>query len=364
MIIQSNNIYLNNFFQKAQIETDGTHITGVYEYGHKVPDRDYGELLIVPGFTDIHTHGGYGYDTCDLNEEGLKKWLKELKREGVTSLLPTITSCNKEDAVKAIEMIKSLNDERIIGIHLEGPYLSYEYKGAQNGDCLRDADVEEFKEINKDKFIKIITLAPERDPEHKLIRYCHEEGIKVSLGHTGISYEEALSAFNDGAEGITHCYNAMSGLKHRNGGLVNFALSEDCYSEIIADGLHCHRDALKIFYKCKKDKAVMISDSLSLKGMDEGSERSFSGLKVRLERGLALLEDKTIAGSTLKLNEGLRICVKDCHIPFSDVLNSLTVNPNRYLMINDRGLIKEGYRADYNVLDTYFNVIECHVSER
>ena len=363
MVIQSHNVYIDNSFKSCQIDFDEDIIKGIYEYGEKEVNVDYGDLLIVPGFYDIHSHGGYGYDALDINRDGLLNWLENIKKEGVCGIYITLVSNDLEHYLKAIELIKSINNPMVLGIHLEGPYLSSKYKGAQNEIYLKDSDVEEFIKINKDKLIKIITLAPERDKNHELIKYCKENNIAVSLGHSGCDYKEAYQAYLDGATGITHCFNGMSGFKHRGGGLVNFALSEDIYSEVIGDGRHVETDALKIFFKCKKDKAITITDSIALKGMPEGSNYIFGGNNITLKENLALLDDGTIAGSTLKLNEALKILVNKCNISLSEALNSMTINPMKYLGINNRGLIKESYKSNIVVLNSEYDVIETYISK-
>ena len=336
------------------------------------PDIDYGDLRIVPGFIDIHTHGAYGFDTNYADPEGLKKWAKGVVSEGVTGFLATTVTDARETLLKAVRNVDAVASQdyegaRILGIHLEGPYLDMNYKGAQPPEAIVPPSVEEFREYQEasGNRIRIITLAPEHDSHFELTHYCRDHGVIVSMGHSDASYEQALLAAANGASSITHTYNAMRPLKHRENGMVGLALRlHDLYSEIICDCNHSTPDALHIFFNAKDaDKAVMISDSLMCKGFAAGERFMFGGHEIEIypDGSAHLVQEKNLAGSTMRMNEGLRNLVERALVPFDKAVNSCTVNPARLLGMDDHiGRICAGCDADLVVLNDDYSVRQTY----
>ncbi len=368
MIIQSRKVFLNGSFAEAQIETEGKRIKGIRPYGTLSPDIDFGEKRVVPGFYDVHTHGDLGFDTNDAEEEGLRRWRKEIVKEGVCGICPTTVTQSHEVLSRALKNVASVakteyEGARILGIHFEGPYLDKAYKGAQPEEYCVTGTVEEFEEYLEDSghLIRIMTIAPEHDVDFRLIRYCAEHGINASLGHSGASYECALEAVRAGAKGFTHTYNAMSPFNHRSNGMVGASLlSDEAYSELICDAYHCSDAAKKLFFRSKPiNKALMVSDSLMMKGLPAGTRKFFGGQEIEVREGgdCRLYGTDKLAGSSMKMNEGLRRLVEEVGLPFEDAVQTCTVNPAKYLGIPDRGLIREGYIADLAVLDDDYSVI-------
>ena len=371
MIIQSKKIWINNEFKEAQIEIEDGKIVNIHPYNSKAVDNDYGEYRIVPGFIDIHTHGAYGFDTNDGIEEGLRNWIKRIPEEGVTSIIPTTVTMFKDVLENALRNVaKVVNDgydgAEILGVHFEGPYLDMDYKGAQPKEAIVAPNIEEFKHYQEcaNGLIKYVTLAPEHDENHELIKYLSNNGVVVSIGHSSATYEEGVSAIKDGVRSMTHVYNGMTPLHHRKPGLVGVALNNnDVYGEIIADGHHSHLAALSIFYKLKQDKAIMITDSLRPKGCPKDGYYTLGSHVIEIDdEGLAKIKGTdTIAGSTLRMNKGLKLLVEQVKIPFDIALNSCTINPARCLNVDHyKGLIKESYDADLVVLDDEYNVIQTY----
>lgn len=372
MIIKSTNVYMNDHFQKAAIEIKDNKILHILPY-ETVADEDYEDNRIVPGFYDVHSHGYHGYDSNLAEKQGLKTWLKALVKEGVCGILPTTATDNKENYLSALKNIADVQKEnpegaKILGIHFEGPYISSDYKGAQNQENIVVPRIEEFKEYEEasNHLIQIVTLASECDPNHEFIRYLASKNIHASLGHSNATYNEVLEAIKDGADSFTHVFNAMSGFNHRSGGLVNAALALDfVWGEIICDTIHVSPEVLNIFFKCKKDKAMVISDSLLCKGFEVGSKFDFAGQEVEIyEDGSAHLTTgkKNLAGSTLKINEGLKNLVEYANVPISEALNACSKNPANYLGLGDhKGQIKEGYDADIVVLNTEYQVLQTYI---
>ena len=211
MIIQSKRIWIAGQFMAAQLLVEEGKIVSVLPYGEKEADVDYGCKRIVPGFIDVHTHGAYGFDTNDAEEEGLRHWMKHIPEEGVTGILPTTVTQMPDVLTAALENVAKVVEEgyegaEILGVHFEGPYLDMEYKGAQPPEAIAQARVEQFamyQEAAKG-LIKYITLAPEHDIDHALTKYCKSTGVVVSMGHSSATYEQALMGIANGATSMTH----------------------------------------------------------------------------------------------------------------------------------------------------------------
>ena len=372
MIIQSKRIWIAGQFIAAQLEIQEGKILRVLPYGSRQADEDCGNDRIVPGFIDIHTHGAYNFDTNDGEPEGLREWMRRIPEEGVTSILPTTVTQMPDVLEKAVANVAAVAREgyegaQMLGIHFEGPYLDMEYKGAQPPEAIARATVEQFKRYQEaaEGMIKYITLAPEHDEDFALTRYCSQNGVVVSMGHSSATYEQALLGIANGATSMTHVYNGMTLYHHRKPGLVGTALRvRDIYGEVICDGCHSHLAALNNFFTAKgRDYSIMISDSLRAKHCPPGGAYQLGGHDIEIdEDGLARLKGtETIAGSTLFLNRGLKILVEEAMVPFDAALNSCTINPARCLGVDDRkGRIAAGLDADlvrladdYGVLQTW-----------
>lgn len=372
MIIQSKRVWIGSQFIPAQLEVTGEKISRIYAYGEKTADTDYGNARLVPGFIDVHTHGAYGYDTNDGTPEGLRHWMRHIPEEGVTAILPTTVTQMPNVLTAAVANVAAVIDEgyegaEILGIHFEGPYLDMEYKGAQPPEAIAKASVEEFSRYQAAAkgHIKYITLAPELDEDFALTRYCKETGVVVSMGHSAATYEQAMMGIANGATSMTHVYNGMTPYHHRKQGLVNAAFRvRSVYGEIICDGCHSDVNALNNFFTAKgSNYSIMISDSLRAKHCPPGGEYTLGGHQIEIgEDGLARLKGTdTIAGSTLKMNQGLRILVEEAMLPFETALNSCTINPAACLGADNRkGRLTAGYDADIVALDEHYQVIQTY----
>ena len=370
MIIQSKQVYINDAFEAKQIEVEGGKIINIYPYNTKEVTKDYGSKRIVPGFIDVHCHGYGGYDTNDATEDGLKKWLIDVTSEGVIGLCPTTITQSKEVLTKAIEnvdIVKKSNPmgAEILGIHFEGPYISKEYKGAQPEEYIVKPNVDEFKEYQAKchNLIKIITLAPEEDENHKLLKYCVKTGVNISLGHSGATYEESMSALKDGATCFTHTYNGMSRFNHRENNMVGAALGSDAFAECICDSHHSTLNSLRIFFRCKGKNGIMMSDGLMTKGLPVGTKMLFGGQEIEMKDDdtCRLVSTGNFAGSILRINNGLRILVEEVGVSFDVAISSCTSAPSRYLHIDDhKGYIKDNYDADLVVLDDDYKVLTTY----
>lgn len=373
MIIQSRNVWIQSHFVPAQLELNGSKIRDILPYGSRTADLDYGDLRIVPGFIDIHTHGYAGWDTNDATPEGLRKWMNEIPSEGVTGICPTTITQSYEVLAAAVRNVadtvrKGYEGAEILGIHLEGPYLDQKYKGAQPQQHVRPADLQEFQCLQEEAegLIRIITMACEHDPDYKLTEYCASHGVLVSQGHSSAAYEQALEACAHGARSMTHVFNGMRGLHHREPGLAGAALRmRDTYGEIICDGIHVHPAVLNLFFHAKgRNLGIMVSDSLMAKGCPAGSHHLFGGNEIEIypDGSAHLCSTGGLAGSTLKINRGLQILCEQAGVPFESALNACTINPARALGIDDRkGMLCTGYDADITVLGSNYDVVQTFV---
>lgn len=372
MIIQSKRVWVLGQFLEAQLEIADGKIAAVYEYGSKEVDEDYGDKRIVPGFIDMHTHGSYGFDTNDAVEDGLRNWMKRIPEEGVTGICPTTITQSEEVLTKALENVAKVVKDgyegaEILGIHFEGPYLDMVYKGAQPEQHIVKPSVEQFKKYQKaaNGLIKVITMATEQDENLELTRYCAQNGVVVSIGHSAATYEEAELAIANGARSMTHIFNGMTPFQHRKPGLVGAAMrNRDVYGEVICDGNHSTLAALNDLFTVKgRDYTIMITDALMAKGLPIGGKYIFGGNEIEIypDGSAHLTSTKNLAGSTLKVNEGLKILVEKALVPFDSALNSCTINPARCLHVDDRkGSLQAGKDADIVVLNDDYSVAQTY----
>lgn len=316
---------------------------------------------ISPGFIDIHIHGSGGYDTMDGEIEDLKAISKAIAKNGVTGFLPTTMTMSKEKIYKALDSIEccmklNFQGARVLGAHLEGPFINEKYKGAQKKDYIIKADykfIENFKDI-----IKIITLAPEKDENLNFVRQIKENtGIILSIGHSNATYEEAMEAIDMGISSATHTFNAMTPFNHRQPGIVGAIFNSDIYCEIIADTIHVHPGIFNTLAKIKgKDRLILITDSMRAGCLKDGISE-LGGQKVIVKNSSARLEDGTLAGSILTLNKAIKNYMNNTDLKIYEVVNMASLNPAKILGIGNKvGSIEVGKDADITIFDNDFNI--------
>lgn len=302
---------------------------------------------LIPGLIDVHTHGCNGYEAMDADFEPMCRYYAE---HGTTSFLPTTMTQGIDSIRKVTEAETRFNGAIILGFHLEGPYISVKYKGAQNEKYIKAPSVDEFKSFTN---VKIINIAPELSGSLDFINEVSKECI-VALGHTDCDYETALAAINNGANCLTHTYNAMPPLHHRNPGPIGAAFEKQIYAQIICDGFHISKPVILATYKMfGAEKMILISDSLQSAGLPDGEYIS-GGLEVTVKNGTARLHDGTIAGSNVMLWD----CVKkamEFGIPFDDAVRMASKTPAEMLEIS-KGQIKVGFDADLLVIDDNLDI--------
>ena len=316
----------------------------------------------VPGFIDVHIHGVNGADVMDASKDALDTMVTALPREGTTSFLATTMTqetLHIENAlVNAGQYIKEYQapgKAEILGIHLEGPFVSPKMAGAQPLQHIIDPDLELFKKWHSlsDKTIKLVTLAPERPGGLEMIQYLTKHGIIASLGHTDATYEEVTEAICAGANHVTHLFNQMRGLHHREPGVVGAAfLHDELKTELIVDGVHVNPEVVKLAYNQKrKEGLILITDSMRAKCLKSG-HYDLGGQDVTVKDGKAFLQDGTLAGSILKLGKAVQNILTYTGCPLEDAIEMASVNPAKQLNIYDRkGSIAVGKDADIVIMD-------------
>ncbi|MCE7785964.1 N-acetylglucosamine-6-phosphate deacetylase [Staphylococcus xylosus] len=337
------------------------------EYQGDLTTIDVKGQHVLPGFIDIHMHGGYGEDAMDGSFEGLKHLSESLLSEGTTSFLATTMTQSDENIIKALKNIvdyqeqqDSLNAASIVGIHLEGPFIS-EYKvGAQNPAYVQRPSVEkvqQFQEIANNQ-IKVMTFAPEVEGADETLSTLHDQ-INFSIGHTVATFDEVNEAVAQGAKHVTHLYNAGTSFEHRNPGLSGAAwLNDDLSTESIVDGIHSHPASVKIAYKQKGNKRFfLITDAMRAKGMPDG-EYDLGGQNVVVKGSEARLASGALAGSILKMNEGLKNLIAYTGASLDDLWRVTSLNQAIALKIEgDKGSIAIGKDADIVVVDDDIQVL-------
>ncbi len=372
MILQSKKVWMADRFVPAQVVVEEGKIAEILPYGAKQPDIDYGQQWILPGFIDIHCHGAYGFDTNDAQPEGLRNWVRNIVQEGVTSLLPTTITQSETVLSNALKNVAQVVEEgytgaEILGVHFEGPFLDMVYKGAQPEQYIAKPTVEQFQKYQQaaNGLIKYITMATETDEDYALTRYCTENGVVVSIGHSAATFDQAVMAFAHGARSMTHVYNGMTPFNHRQNGLVGAAYNiKSMYGEIICDGNHSTPAALHQFFEQKGPHyGIMVTDALMAKGSPAGSKFLFGGNEIEIypDGSAHLTSTKGLAGSTLCVNKGLRLLIEEAMVPMETAINACTKNPAECLGIAHRkGSIKVGLDADLVVLDRDYQVVQTY----
>ncbi|MBO7196153.1 MAG: N-acetylglucosamine-6-phosphate deacetylase [Clostridia bacterium] len=318
---------------------------------------------ICPGLIDLHIHGYLGRDVCDGSVESMRIISGGLVENGVTSYLPTTMTVDMEVINNAISACRSLMNSNefygstILGVHAEGPFISASKKGAQDERYILKPDAD-FVKKNSD-VIRVITLAPEEDDEFAAIREITKDtDVVVSMGHTSADYKTAVASVGAGVAHATHLFNAMTPMTHRAPGVVGAALNSDVSCELIVDTYHVDSALFDTVYKLKGRKMCAITDCLPAGGLPEG-EYTLGGARIIYRDNICRLPDGTIAGSVLKLNQGVWNIYTNSSIPLNECVNCASLNPATTLGIQDKkGSLKVGKDADIVILNDEFNVVK------
>ncbi len=371
MILRNGKVVLENSIAQKDIKIVEDKIIEISDkINEDSQEIDCTGLIVLSGFIDTHTHGCVGYRYEKASAERIEEMLKFNASVGVTSILPSTSDKTVEELIEEIKFIVQIKDKyhtgaKILGIHLEGPYLSKEKIGANSVNKLELPKISEFNrllEVAQDN-IKLVVVAPELEGAMELTEYLTKKGIAVAMGHTDATYEQTEKAIKCGASVTTHTFNGMRSLNHREPGVIGSALTNDNVTcEMISDFVHLHPAICKLIYKIKgADKINCVSDSVNATGISL-SEFTVHGVKRYIKDGVIRLEDGTIAGSAKTLLDAFKNLVS-IGIPMQEVSKMLSLNPARTIGVQDKtGSIAVGKSSDLVVLDKNYNVVYTFVN--
>jgi N-acetylglucosamine-6-phosphate deacetylase len=376
--LRGNVVLADEVLTGGVVVLEGEKIAGVYPAKDNLAAKeivtfDYGANYITPGLIDLHLHGAMGHDVIDASGPGLASIATHQARCGVTGFVATALTASIPSIVAAVDNVKAALSKHlpseILGIHLEGPFLSLKKKGAQNPEFIKPIDSEDMLLLvdSTSRLKTIITVAPEVGENLKFIPALREKGVVISIGHSEATYELAIQSFDRGITHATHLYNAMSGFLPREPGVIGAVLdSSTVTAELIADGVHVHPAALRLAIKQKGvNKICLITDSLNASGLGDGDFR-VGGLDVVVRNGQARLsESGALAGSVLTLNRAVKNILRWAGITVSQAINMASLNPARVLGLDDKfGSIQAGKYANLAIFDEDFNVTDTIVRGR
>jgi len=325
-----------------------------------IPIIDAQGKTILPGLIDIHVHGANGYDTMDTHNDALTKMSQYFASKGVTSYLPTTVTASSKDITAAVDQVvnyQQISDgARILGVHLEGPFLEAKHKGAQPEQHLRPADPKEYMPWLDTGFIKLFTVAPDVDGVYDLITKGRKLNVFFAVGHSSASYEQMVEAIDRGLTQVTHTFNGMPSLHHREPGILGAVLTDDrVYTQVIADGIHLHPAIVKLIFKVKGvEKTVLITDAIRATGMQDG-KYGLGDQLVEVKNGIARTDSGSLAGSTLTMNRALKNACSFTGYSLEEILPSATSIAAKSINMSDQiGSIKPGFKADLVIMDDDF----------
>lgn len=361
-VIRSGLVSRNGRLMRADVKIHGSRISEVAPGIRPARTDEVIEasgLLVLPGFIDIHTHGAHGHDIMHGDENGLASLAAFYAAQGTTSFLATTLTGTREELTGALRRIGGTIESnppgaRILGVHLEGPYLSREFCGAQRKECIVTPSVDEFAAYNLAVrgHIRLVTLAPEAPGALELISYLVQQGIVVSIGHSGATYEQTMAAIEAGARSCTHIFNGMKGFHHHEPSVVGACLESGIYSEFICDGLHLAPATVRLLLQIKGlERLIAITDSTIAAGLPDGIYRQ-GPLELIVRQGDVQLRDGSRAGSTLTASRALKNMTEFTGRGIADCVRVLTANPASLLGLSaSKGTVEKGKDADLVLLD-------------
>ena len=367
LYLKSSKIVLKDQVISGVIEIKDQNIYKIHDYSFKKDGIvDYKDNIIAPGLIDIHTHGYKGYSFSGVSSSSdIEKVSEIYLQHGITSLVATVSPKGIKPVVKQIE--KGFKASEILGLHLEGPFINPKRFGAANPkSTFLKPSLEILDNLLKDAkgYLTMMTLAPEVKNNDKIIERLIKRKVKVAVGHSNISYQE-INEIEDKVDIITHLANAMSGLHHRQMGLLGYGLNKDIFVELIADGLHVEKPMLEIIFKIKSfDEIILISDSIALAGCKKG-EYQLSDSKLWVSNdGLILNEFKHISGSSFNLLEIVKYLYNNYNFKLNDLFKMASFNPSKFLKNQKIGSIANNKQADLIVLNKDLDLIDVYKKGR
>lgn len=357
MILKNGKVFIDNKFISTDIKTECGTITEIAsDINNDDNCIDCSCKYVIPGFVDIHTHGCAGFDFSSALPEEIMQMQKYYLKNGITSILATTVALSNDDIVNAVDNIlnavkNNSSGAKIQGINLEGPYLSPKKCGAHDISLLKEPDIDFVNSLGNE--IKVVHVAPEYS---KAFDFIKKFKGKVSIAHTACDYNTAIDAIKLGADHITHIYNAMNGLHHREPGVIGAFFDSEAIAEMICDGIHIAPAILRMMFNAYGNRIAVISDSMAATGLDDGVYK-LGSLDVTVKSGVATLADGTLAGSAMNIYEMVKNLIK-LGIPCEKAIASATSIPAISVGIeNACGFIAEGRKADLVILNDDFSIV-------
>jgi len=356
-----------HIFKEQDLFVDKEYIVAEEDYCKESPDQciDAAGLYAVPGLVDIHFHGAAGCDFCDASEEGLRKIAEYEAENGILAICPATMTYSEEVLENIMDVAAAWKNQagaRLVGINMEGPFLGPGKAGAQNRQYLRNPDVEMFERLQKRAggLIRLVDIAPELEGAMEFIEKCHDK-VRISLAHSGADYETAVEAFQKGARQVTHLYNAMQGIGHREPGPVIAALEQNAMVELICDGVHIHPAMVRFTFRVfGADRVILISDSMMACGLADG-DYELGGQAVTVKGNKAVLanQPETIAGSVTNLFGCMKMAVQKMGIPLEWAVRAAAENPAEAIGLGKRyGFLMPGYVANILLIDEALHLVK------
>ena len=377
LVIEGGRVPGTGNLQPAHLEISNATIVATTA-GEVTPDTanvarlDATGCTVLPGFIDVHVHGALGADTMDADPAALARMARFAAQHGVTAFLPTTMTADAAATMAAVQAVAAAgtrphrNGAAILGVHLEGPFISPRFPGAQPAAAIRAPDRAEFDALCAAGPVRMITLAPEMPGALDLIRVARAAGIVVVAGHTAATYAECEAGIAAGVTQATHTYNAMTGLHHREPGTLGSVLSNDqVYAQLIADTIHVHPAAMKILARCKgRARTILITDAMRAVGLPPG-RYDLGGQAVTVSGDECRLADGTLAGSVLTLERGLAHFNAATGLAVAETWPTTSLTPATALgLAQTRGKLEAGYLADVTLLDDAGEVMATVVQGR
>lgn len=363
MILKNGKVFYNGRFSDLDIQIQKNRIAAIQEGISDLEEEviDCSGKKIIPGLIDMHSHGCMGFDFSTAGAEEIESMRNYYLSKGITSIAATTMTMSIEEYKKAVINIKEAissasKGSKIVGINMEGPFLGKGKKGAHDTQYLIPINEAIFEELYllSGKTIKIVDIDPDLEGSMAFIRKYSKE-MTLSIAHTECSYDTANRALDEGASHITHLFNAMNGLHHREPGIVGALFDRDVCAEIICDDIHIHPTVIRMMFKLCPEKLILISDSMCACGLKDG-EYILGGLPVFVKHHKATLADGTIAGSTTNVYECMLNTIH-FHVPEEKAILSATFIPAKALHLEDEiGSIEVGKIADLVITDMAYEL--------
>ncbi len=370
--LKGNLVLQDTIINRGNVVVEGQKISGIFAPTDRFEEEgvkfiDYGDAYIAPGFVDLHLHGALGKDIMDGQKKSVQTIAEHQAKNGVTGFLGSTMSASLDLVLETIRVIKNVAKDplpsEILGVHVEGPFVSTQKKGAHSASFIRgmtEKDCERLTDTVNGLHV-ILSLAPEVQENMRLIAKLKAQGFVVAIGHTDATYDQALESFAKGVSHATHLYNAMSGFDHREPGVVGAVLdSDDITAELIADGIHVHPAALRLAVARKgPERICLVTDSIIATGVGDGVYTWGEG-KIEVQGSRATIRGSGIlAGSILTLNAAIKNMIGWTDVTINQAINMASLNPARVLGVEEEiGSIHIGKLANLVVLDQNFQIVD------